>query len=180
VWTLSQPGTGVIPWNIVSTGLAFNANTSLISITDTTGGQLTFAGASLNYYGVQFNRGTTGFGSSQSIIITGSNGFVNFSDIGAVTHNLFFTAATTQTIGNFSVSGSPTCTITLNSPTNGTFFLQKSPAGLVNCDYLTILHSTATPSNTWYAGTNSVNYAANSGWIFTNIPPRKMGSGGVG
>jgi hypothetical protein len=177
VWTLSQPGTGVTPWNIVSTGLTFNANTSLILINDNNqGGNMTFNGGSLNYYGVQFNR----VGSTYSITITGSNGFVNFLDTGNLSHNLFFTAATTQTIGNFSVSGSPTATILLNSPTNGTFFLQKSPAGLVNCDYLNIIHSSATPSNTWYAGTNSVNYAANSGWIFTNIPPRKMGSGGVG
>ena len=178
-WTLSQPGTGVVPWNINSTNLSFNAGASLILINDSNnpGGNMTFTGAGLNYYGVQFNR----VGSTYSITISGSNGFVNFIDTGNLAHTLFFTAATTQTIGNFVVNGSPSAIIQLRSATNAAYTLQKSPAGLVNCDYLLIQYSNALPSTgTWYAGTNSNNNLANSGWIFTNIPPRKLGAGGIG
>jgi len=84
------------------------------------------------------------------------------------------------------VNGSAGNLITIDSVnSSGAPALVKSPAGIVNCDYLNIQHSIATPStNTWYAGTNSVNnqslVQAGSGWIFTNMPPRKLGTGGVG
>ena len=167
-------------WNLVATNLTFNAGASLINITDSSTNNITFAGGSTTYYGLQFNRG----GSTASMTLTGNNTFTNFIDIGTATHSLLFTAASTQTIGNFVVIGNPSGQIILNSTTTAVFNLTKSPAGLVNCDYLNIQHSVATPANTWYAGTNSVNNqatkTAGSGWIFTNIPPRKLGAGGVG
>ena len=178
IWTLTGTGT---PWNIVATSLTLNPNASLINITDTSSTAITFAGGSTTYYGLQFNRA----GSTASNTLTGNNTFVNFIDLGTATHSLLFTAASTQTIGNFVVNGNPAGQISLNSTTTATFTLTKSPAGLVNCDYLNIQHCVASPSTgTWYAGTNSVNnqavVTAGSGWIFTNIPPRKLGAGGVG
>ena len=178
IWTLTGTGT---PWNIVATSLTLNPNGSLINITDTSSTAITFAGGSTTYYGLQFNRG----GSTASITLTGNNTFTNFIDIGTATHSLLFTAASTQTIGNFVVIGNPAGQIILNSTTTAAFTLTKSPAGLVNCDYLNIQHCIASPSTlTWYAGTNSVNnqavVTAGSGWIFTNMPPRKLGAGGVG
>jgi len=178
IWTLTGTGTS---WNVAATNLTLNTNASLINITDTSSTAITFAGGSTTYYGLQFNRG----GSTASITLTGNNTFTNFIDIGTATHSIIFTAASTQTIGNFVVIGNPAGQIILNSTTTAAFTLTKSPAGLVNCDYLNIQHCIASPSTlTWYAGTNSVNNqavsGAGSGWIFTNIPPRKLGAGGVG
>ena len=168
-------------WNVVATNLTFNANAALINITDSSSTAITFAGGSTTYYGLQFNRA----GSTASITLTGNNTFVNFIDLVTASHTLFFTQGTTQTIGNFVATGSPGNLITLNSITSNAFYLVKSPAGVVNCDYLNIQHCVASPSTgTWYAGNNSVNnqavVTAGSGWIFTNIPPRKLGAGGVG
>jgi hypothetical protein len=67
-----------------------------------------------------------------------------------------------------------------------TYAFVKSGSGIVNCDYLNIAHSVATPANTWYAGVNSVNSqsfsVAGSGWNFT-VPSSSrstLGSLGVG
>jgi len=176
-WTLT--GTGTV-WNLVSTNLTFDAGLSTINITNSSGTSVTFTGGGGTYYTLQFNRGATG-----SNTIAGSNTFINFIDIGTAAHSLLFTAGTTQTVGNFVVNGATGNLITLNSTTTAAFTLIKSPAGVVNCDYLNIQHSIATSSTgTWYAGTNSVNNqavaTAGSGWIFTNMPPRKLGAGGVG
>ena len=179
IWTITSNGN---IWNIVSTNLTFNSGTSTINITDSSSvSAIGFIGGSQPYYTLQLNRGT----STTSVTITGSNQFVNFIDLGTATHSLLFTAGTTQTIGNFAVNGTTGAQITLNSTTTAAFTLSKSPAGLVNCDFLNIQHCLATPTTgTWYAGTNSTNNqavtTAGSGWIFTNIPPRKLGAGGVG
>ena len=38
---------------------------------------------------------------------------------------------------------------------------------LVDSDYLDISYSIGTPSNRWYAGSNSTDSGNNTGWIFT-------------
>jgi hypothetical protein len=177
-WTLT--GTGTV-WNLVATNLTFDSGLSTINITNSSGSSVTFTGGGRTYYTLQLNRGATG-----SNTIAGSNTFINFIDIGTAAHSILFTQGTTQTIGNFVVNGSAGNLITIDSVnSSGTHTLVKSPSGVVNCDYLNIQHSIATPSTeTWYAGTNSVNNqaisTAGSGWIFTNMPPRKLGVGGVG
>ena len=179
-WNINGTGVAASVWNVVSTNLILNTNNSIINITENSGNLLTFVGAGFSYNTVQFARS----GATGSTTITGNNTFTNFIDIGTATHSIIFTAGSSQTIGNFVVIGNPSGQIILNSTTTAVFNLTKSPAGLVNCDYLNIQHSVATPANTWYAGTNSVNNqattTAGSGWIFTNIPPRKLGAGGVG
>lgn len=177
-WTLT--GTGTL-WSIAATNLTFGAGNSTINITDSSATAIAFAGGSVAYNNLQFNRG----GSTGGITLTGTNSFINFIDIGTAAHSILFTAGTTQTVGNFVVNGTTGAQITLNSTSTTTFGLSKSPAGLVNCDFLNIQHCLATPSTgTWYAGTNSTNNqavaSAGSGWIFTNMPPRKLGAGGAG
>lgn len=177
-WILT--GTGTV-WNLTTiTNLSY-LGSPIVTITDSSSTTNVFAGGGNTYNTLQIARG----GATGSTQITGNNTFVNFIDLGTATHSLLFTAASTQTIGNFVVNGNPAGQISLNSTTTATFTLTKSPAGLVNCDYLNIQHCVASPSTgTWYAGTNSVNnqavVTAGSGWIFTNIPPRKLGAGGVG
>ena len=156
-------------------------NFANLSITDSSNNNVNFTGGSLTYYGLQLNRA----GSTASTTLVNNNTFTNFIDIGTATHSILFTAASIQAIGHFAVNGSTSAQITLNITTTGTFTLSTSPAGLVNCDFLNIQHCIASPSTlTWYAGPNSTNNqavtTAGSGWIFTNMPPRKLGAGGVG
>ena len=39
-------------------------------------------------------------------------------------------------------------------------------SGIVEAEWLNITNSIATPANTWYAGSSSVNGGNNTGWIF--------------
>lgn len=173
-------GTGTI-WNTSSNlNLTYDFTNLVVNVTNNSDAAVIFNIGSLPFYTLKFDRGT----SIGSCTIAGSNSFTNFIDVGTAAHSLLFTANTTQYIGNFVVNGGPSNLITLDSTTTAVFTLQKSPFGLVNCNYLNIQHSIASPSNTWYAGTNSVNNQAvptpGLGWIFSNIPPRKLSSGGVG
>jgi len=179
-WTITG-NTGIV-WNVNVTNLTFDGGSATINITDPSLNALTFSGSSAAYYTLQWNRA----GSTGVCNISGAFSCVNFVDLGTAAHTLAFQQGGTFTIGNFAVKGSPGNLITLNSQ-NGVnaFTLSKSPLGVVNSDYLNIQHCIASPStNTWYAGTNSVNNqavsTAGSGWIFTNMPPRKLGAGGVG
>lgn len=53
----------------------------------------------------------------------------------------------------------------------GVHYIVKVGGWVIDADYLDISHSIASPSNTWYAGDNSINNQSNadawSGWIFT-------------
>lgn len=64
--------------------------------------------------------------------------------------------------------------ITIDSSNTSTHALVKAGGGTISCDYLIIQHSVASPSSTWYAGTNSTDNqavsTAGSGWIFTAPP----------
>jgi hypothetical protein len=166
----------------IHTNLTFDGGTATINITDPSLNALTFSGSNAAYYTLQWNRA----GSTGPCNISGAFSCVNFIDIGTAAHSLLFQNGNTFVTGNFVVNGSTGNLISINSQNgSSTFNLQKSPLGVVNCDFLNIQHCIATPStNTWYAGPNSVNNqavaTAGSGWIFTNMPPRKLGAGGVG
>jgi hypothetical protein len=180
-WTLTSTGN---VWNIIGTNLTINAGTSRILITDTSATLITFTGGGLTYYTLEIARGS----STAINAIVGSNTFVNFIDNkSTAAHNINFTAVTTSTFYKFNVKGSAGNLITINTVTGiNTYALVKLGQGIVNCDYLNIQHSVATPASTWYAGANSVNNqavaAAGSGWNFT-IPSSSqstLGSLGVG
>jgi len=181
-WTLTSTGT---IWNInTSTNMTLNAGTSRILFTDTSATLITFTGGGLTYYTLEIARGS----STAINSIVGSNTFVNFIDNkSTAAHSIVFTATQTNSFYRFNVKGSAGNLITLNTLTGvNTYALVKLGQGIVNCDYLNIQHSVATPANTWYAGTNSVNNqavsVAGSGWNFTipNSSQSPLASIGVG
>jgi hypothetical protein len=176
---INLTGIGTI-WNTsVNPNLSFDFNNLVINVINSSKNGVTFAGGGLSYDTLKFDRGV----STGTCTISGNNFFRNFIDVGTSTHSILFTAGSTQTVGHFEVTGSNTDIITLNSTTTAAFNLVKTP-GLVNCDYLNIQHSVATPANTWYAGTNSINnqdiVTVGSGWIFSSMGTRKLGALGVG
>lgn len=115
-----------------------------------------------------------------TLTITGSNTFSAIANGGAVSSPTFFlfTAGTTTTVTNWSVSGTAGNLVTIGSATAASHTLSKS-SGVVSSNYLSISRSTATGGAAWYAGANSTNGGNNSGWIFTAVPPPKHSFGWI-
>lgn len=170
--TLFGAGTS---WNFLSsTGLTLNAETSSLFFTSN---YVVFRGGGFTYNDVWF---TNIDNASSDLSIFDSNTFNNFYDSSGLEHNVTFDDGTTQTIlSGFNVSGDVGEIVTIKSTTTATHNLVFSGTGKIDCDYLNIQHSVATPSNRWYAGLNSTNNqsvaTAGSGWIFNTSASSKGG-----
>ncbi|HSE56972.1 MAG TPA: hypothetical protein VLB02_02725, partial [Candidatus Paceibacterota bacterium] len=168
-WTLS--GSGIV-WDIenasVTPDITFNANTSTIKVTNTSGA-VTFRGGSHTYNKLWFSKGAD----TNSITITGSaNTFGELKDDGTAAHSLFFGFNSTTTISTWNISGTPGNLITISSSDGSTgVHLLVKVGSYVDADYLNIQHSAASPVGRWFAGTHSVDNqavaTAGSGWAFT-------------
>lgn len=168
-WTITD-----IEWSI-GTAATINCGTSTVVMNED---GMIFIGGGHTYNNLIFagGSGTVGFQ-------IGTNGstdiFNNITDTGTAAHPLKFHVGSTTVVDTFTVSGSSGNTVTITSSTTGTHTLTKAGGGVISCDWLNIQHSIATPANTWYAGTNSVNNqgvtTAGLGWIFT-APPVNNGN----
>ena len=154
IWTIS----GTSPWTLTTTGTTITGTGTLRF---NSASSKTFAGGGGNYSGITVDNAGAG-----ALVVTGSNAIGTLSN--SVQPTTFsFTAGTTQTITNWSVSGTLGNLVTIQSATAASHTLSKS-TGTVSADYLTISRSTATSSGaTWYAGANSTDGSNNSGWVFT-------------
>jgi hypothetical protein len=177
--------TGTI-WNtsvgISSGALTFNAGTSTINITDTTGGTVNFLGGGIELYNLNIKRGVMGT-NNPITTFTGSQLYRNFRDLttlqsGFINTIQFASSSNTTILDTFQVGNSGNVTNIISSSLTVYFNLFKSIRGLVICPNVAIRYSAATPSNTWYAISGSVNNVT-TGWIFDNIP-RRLGSLGAG
>lgn len=153
--------------NIAPTGFTTTAGTGTGTISMTSASAKTFVGA-----GSTFNC-TLNQGGAGALTISGSN---TFNDITNTIQpaSVLFTAGTTSTFSNFSLSGTAGNLITIGSVTAASHTLSKA-SGTVSADFLSISRSTATGGAGWYAGANSTDGGNNSGWIFT-APPAPSGS----
>lgn len=103
-----------------------------------------------------------------TLTITGNNTLYDINNSDRVASTIVFPNSTT-TVSNFSAKGAEGNLLTLSrTGASGTFTLAKSTAGIVESEYLSISNSTATPANTWYAGSTSTNGGGNTGWLFTD------------
>jgi hypothetical protein len=148
--------------NAAPTGFTTTAGTGTGTISMTAATAKTFVGG-----GSTFNC-TINQGGAGTLTITGSNTFSNITNT-VQPASVLFTAATTSTFTNFSLSGTAGNLITIGSVTAASHTLSKA-SGTVSADYLSISRSTATGGAGWYAGANSTNGGNNSGWIFTAPP----------
>ena len=162
-WTIS----GTAPWTLTTTGSTITG-TGTISLNSAS--SKTFAGGGGNYSAITLRNSGAG-----ALVITGSNSFGTLSN--SVQPTTFsFTAGTTQTITNWSVSGTAGNLVTIQSATTASHTLFKS-TGTVSADYLTISRSAATSSgDTWYAGDNSTDGGNNIGWVFTASANASVGN----
>ena len=154
---ISCTGTGTV-WNTgTTTGLTVTG-TGTISLTSAS--PKTFAGGGFSYSSVTLNQGGAG-----ALTITGSNTFSNITNT-VQPASVLFTAGTTSTFSNFSLSGTAGNLITIGSVTAASHTLSKA-SGTVSADYLSISRSTATGGAGWYAGAHSTDGGNNAGWVFT-------------
>jgi hypothetical protein len=152
------------PTNFTTTA---GTGTGVISMTAATAKTFVGGGSTFN---CTLNQGGAG-----ALTITGSNTFSNITNT-VQPASVLFTAATTNTFTNFSLSGTAGNLITIGSVTAASHTLSKA-SGTVSSDFLSISRSTATGGAGWYAGANSTDGGNNSGWIFTAPPAPSAGNG---
>lgn len=163
LWTVT--GTGNL-WNAGTvSNLTLNKNTADITCTNTTSTARTFVGGGRTY-----NKLTIAGSNNANFNFTGSNTFSELASTKTTAFTITFAAGTTTSVGAWTISGSSGQLVTVTSATAATHTITKTGGGIVSANYLSISYSTATPSNTWYAGANSTDGGNNSGWIFTAPP----------
>jgi hypothetical protein len=156
------PATGTAFNNAAPTNYTTTAGTGTGEIRMTAATGKTFAGGGSTFNCTLSNNG------AGALTITGSNTFTTLAN-GVQPTTFTFTAGTTTTVTNWSVSGTAGNLVTINSATAAAHTLSKA-SGTVSADYLSIQDSTATGGAAWYAGANSTNVSGNTGWIFTAPP----------
>jgi len=159
--------------NAQPTNFTTTAGTGTGKISMTAATAKTFVGG-----GSTFNC-TLNQGGAGALTITGSN---TFNDITNTVQpaSVLFTAGTTSTFSNFTVSGTAGNLITIGSDTGAATHTLSKASGTVSADYLSISYSVATGGATWYAGANSTDGGNNSGWTFTAPPVNRYWVGGTG
>ena len=161
---------GGTAFNLVNaTGFTSVAGTGVGKISMTAATAKTFAGLSAVYNCTLSNDG------AGALTITGSNTFTTIAN-GVQPTAFTFTAATTQTVTNWNVSGTAGNLVTIISSTAGVPALLSKASGTVSSDYLSLKDSTALGGAAWYAGANSTNVSGNLGWIFTAPPATNTGN----
>jgi len=152
--------------NAVPTGFTTTAGTGTGTISMNSASAKTFVGGSSVYNCTLSNDG------AGALTITGSNTFNLISNTVSPT-SFVFTAGTTTTVSDFTVSGTAGNLITIGSSTTSSATLLKI-SGTVNVKYLSISYSTATGGAAWNAFTdggsslsnNNVNAGNNIGWYY--------------
>jgi hypothetical protein len=154
--------------NAQPTGFTTTAGTGTGTISMTAATAKSFVGG-----GSTFNC-TLSQGGAGALTITDSNTFGNIANT-VQPASVLFTAATTNTFSNFSLSGTAGNLVTIGSVTAASHTLSKS-SGTVSSDFLSISRSTAAGGAVWNAGANSTDGGNNSGWVFTAPPATATGN----
>jgi len=155
----SSTGTGIVSvsdtWTVTD-GTGFTGSNYTINMTK--GTAKTFAGGGGSY-------GTLVQAGAGALTISGNN---TFTDIQATTRpsNIKFTAGTTQTLADFTLSGVLGSNVTINSTTAGSQYTLYKASGTVNVNYLTIQDSNVTGGAYW-GTTTSTFVSNNTGWNAT-------------
>ena len=156
--------------NFVPTGFTTTAGTGTGYIQMTGATAKTFVGGGSTYNCVLQQAG------AGALTITGSNSFFDLqATVAGQPSSILFTAATTTTLTNFTLSGTAGNLVTIGSVTAASHTLSKS-SGTVDVNYLSISRSTAQGGATWRAYTvnGNVDGGNNLGWKFAPFDPTAM------
>lgn len=151
-------------WNIGASSVLSAASATIVL---NAGATASFAGGS-NTYGTLLiaNDAVT-----STTTVTGNNTFTTLRSTKTVAHSIVLPADRTTTISNWAVAGSAGALASIRSSSSTTKTnLVYSGAGVVSTDYISANDVAASPANTWYLGTHSVDGLDNTGLIFTNPP----------
>jgi hypothetical protein len=167
--TAKTIGIGSGTWFIGGSSTSWSVTGSNVTITGTgtismtSGSSKIFTGNNFSYAGITLNQGGAG-----ALTITGSNTFGNITNT-VQPATITFAANSTQTVSNFSVSGTAGNLVTINSTVAGTRANLSKASGTVNVSFCSIRDSNATGGATWnaYTSNGNVNVSNNLGWIFT-------------
>lgn len=144
------------------------ASTTNLTISGTGTIKTTATGAAFNGGGYAYTNITLDKSTAGSITITGNNTFKDitnsYGSTGAST--ITFAAGSTQTLTNFTATGTAGNVLTINSDTPGSQATLSKASGAVSVSYLSITDSNATGGATWTA-LNSTDAGNNTGWTFT-------------
>ena len=157
-------GSGSSVWrnSTLLTNFTTIAGTGPGTITMTSASAKTFEGGGATYAASLIQ------GGAGTLTITGSN---TFEDITNSTQpsTILFTGGTTQTVDDFTLSGTSGNLITIDSTTASPFTLSKS-SGNVSVSFLDIQDSAATGGASWIAldANGNVDSGNNTGWIFSS------------
>jgi fibronectin-binding autotransporter adhesin len=160
--TWTSAGAGASAWTTSTSTNLTVTGTGTISLTSASA--KTFNGGGASFSGITLNQGGAG-----TLTITGNNTFANISNSAGVATTILM-SATTQTVGEFTASGTVGNVLTVQGTSaTSPCTLIYTGVGLatpVTTDYLTLTGVRAYPlTNTWYAGTNSTNNGS-LGWTF--------------
>lgn len=151
-------GTGTI-LNCIGTGLTVNANTSTITISESSASTKAFTSDRT------WNNVTVSAGGSGAVNFTGGPTFNVFTVTGPKTIGFSSTATTTATDWNFNGSAANLVTIQRADVTNPQATISQA-AGTVTATYCDITDSNATGGAVFLADSTCVNGGNNTGWQF--------------
>jgi hypothetical protein len=155
-------GSGSSAWSMAGSNITF-LGTGTVDMTSASA--KTFVGNSFTYP-YTLNQGGTG-----ALTISGSNAFNNVTATITATSaaSILFTAGTTQTVTQFTASGTSGNLLTLNSTTAGATYTLSDSAGGNSVSYCSIKDSIATGGAVWLAYTTNGNVddGNNTGWDFS-------------
>jgi hypothetical protein len=156
-WTLNGSTNG--SWNVAATNMTLNASTSTINMAAPI--NKTFTGGGFTYY-------ILNQASSPELYIYNSNTFNTIDKTYAGATSIKFLSPSTQTVTNFTATGTSGNVLTLLSNSPGFKFTISKSSGQVLLDYVSITDSIATGGARFYAGVHSTNGGNNTGWIFSS------------
>lgn len=164
--TLLLNGEGNSVWNNENpTDFTTTAGNGTGVISMTSANAKTFVGGN-STYNCNLNQGGSG-----NLTISGSNTLDDITN-SVQPATILFTTGTTQTVNNFTLSGTIGNLIIIDSTTASQFTLSKA-SGTVSVSYLDIRNSNATGGASWQALTSNGNIDGgnNTGWIFNAFTP---------
>lgn len=156
-------------WTVAGSGTAWNANTNVANLTvSASTGTINMTSASAKVFaGGGKTWPTLNQGGAGALTIQQSNTFANLTNT-VQPATVTITAATTQTVSAFSLSGTAGNLITLNSSVAGTQAFLFDSSGTISVSYLSIQDNSAGGGAEWgaYAVNGNVNAGNTNGWNF--------------
>lgn len=163
-WTLT--GTGTVWTTSTSTNLTFNKGTANILLSSNSTTQRIITGGTLTY-----NKITIG-GTGTSVTLFANNStYDELASTKTVAHTVRFATATSRTINKWSIAGSSSNVVTVDSATAGTqssFTLTNQTTSSI--DYLAVKDINVLTTDKFYVGANSTDNGNNTNVYFTAAP----------